>query len=454
MFLATNASAVHDQHALGAQVVDVRAQRRRVEGHQHVGLVRRRADVLRGEVDLEAGDARERAGRGADLGREVREGREVVAGERGGLGELGPGQLHAVAGVPGEADGDPLELLDRLLGSAHGARCSFAAPERGTARGGGDRIVSGGEARRKGRAETRKRRRPMPENAEGVRTCAGRLRVVGTSSARPRTADERACSSSRAREPLELTAQRSPGAPPLAQHPRGGRRPTCPWARPVRPSWSTSEPGHGVQISVGVRSLAVRPGRRSTVFDGSIGASVVNVALDAALSFAESMGFLFDDDMVGDDAASHEKARAALAGVDRRRAPAGLPPSPPASPCSRPVRCRWRRADRPAGAARASHDRATPLGGGADRPSSSRPGRRARRPRVRRAGAEGVALTKFRAQRRARAQRGAAPPQSESAAGAARRRTRAGARSAACVWSSAVGRSRHRTHGVPGCSGC
>jgi hypothetical protein len=34
----------------------------------------------------------------------------------------------------------------------------------------------------------------------------------------------------------------------------------------------------------------------------------VNVALDAALSFAESMGFLFDDDMVDDDAASQEKA--------------------------------------------------------------------------------------------------------------------------------------------------
>jgi len=67
------------------------------------------------------------------------------------------------------------------------------------------------------------------------------------------------------------------------------------------------EAGHGLQISVGVRAL----GCGSVAlygFDGPISASVVTVALDAALSFAESMGFLFDDDMVGDDAASREKA--------------------------------------------------------------------------------------------------------------------------------------------------
>jgi len=67
------------------------------------------------------------------------------------------------------------------------------------------------------------------------------------------------------------------------------------------------EPGHGLQISVGVRSLACG----SVVvfgFDAPIAASVVNVALDSALSFAESMGFLFDDDMVDDDSGSQEKA--------------------------------------------------------------------------------------------------------------------------------------------------
>ena len=67
------------------------------------------------------------------------------------------------------------------------------------------------------------------------------------------------------------------------------------------------ERGHGLQISVGVRSLSC--GSVALYgFDGPISASVVTVALDSALSFAESMGFLFDDDVVGDDASSHEKA--------------------------------------------------------------------------------------------------------------------------------------------------
>ena len=68
-----------------------------------------------------------------------------------------------------------------------------------------------------------------------------------------------------------------------------------------------TEPGHGLQISVGVRSLGCGS---VTVYEfpGPIAASVVNVALDAALSFAESMGFLFDDDMVDDDVGSQEKA--------------------------------------------------------------------------------------------------------------------------------------------------
>ena len=68
-----------------------------------------------------------------------------------------------------------------------------------------------------------------------------------------------------------------------------------------------TEPRHGLQISVGVRSLGCGS---VTVygFPGPIAASVVNVALDAALSFAESMGFLFDDDLVDDDIGSQEKA--------------------------------------------------------------------------------------------------------------------------------------------------
>ena len=64
-------------------------------------------------------DARQRAGRGTDLGGEVRQGADVVAEDGGGPGELGPGELHPVAGIAGEADRDPLEFL------ASGARAPW-----------------------------------------------------------------------------------------------------------------------------------------------------------------------------------------------------------------------------------------------------------------------------------------------------------------------------------------
>ena len=67
-----------------------------------------------GEVDLEAGDAGQRAGGRADLGREVRQRREVVAEERRLACEAAAGELHTVAGVAREADDDPVELLDWL----------------------------------------------------------------------------------------------------------------------------------------------------------------------------------------------------------------------------------------------------------------------------------------------------------------------------------------------------
>jgi hypothetical protein len=108
------------------------------------------------------------------------------------------------------------------------------------------------------------------------------------------------------RRPFELTAERV-----LALRPSLNTPVVAAADLPVGPACAAilvhSEPGYGLQISVGVRSLGCGS---VTVFgfDGPIGANVVNVALDSALSFAESMGFLFDDDMVDDDAASQQKA--------------------------------------------------------------------------------------------------------------------------------------------------
>src|SRR5581483_7666265 len=90
---------VDDQDAARFEVLDVSLQRGRVHGHEGVEAVAGRVDVLGAEVDLEAGDAGQGAGGGADLGGEVGEGGDVVAEDGRGVGKLGAGQLHAVAGV-------------------------------------------------------------------------------------------------------------------------------------------------------------------------------------------------------------------------------------------------------------------------------------------------------------------------------------------------------------------
>ena len=74
-------------------------------------------------MQLEAGDAGQRARRRADLGREVRQRRDVVAEDGRVGGEPVAGQLHAVAGVAREADDDAVESLH--LG--HGLTSSFLA---------------------------------------------------------------------------------------------------------------------------------------------------------------------------------------------------------------------------------------------------------------------------------------------------------------------------------------
>ena len=96
---------VDDEDAARLEVLEVGLEGGGVHGDERVELVAGRVDVVAAEVDLEAGDAGEGAGRGADLGGEVGQRADVVAEDGRGVGELRAGQLHAVAGVAGEADG-------------------------------------------------------------------------------------------------------------------------------------------------------------------------------------------------------------------------------------------------------------------------------------------------------------------------------------------------------------
>src|SRR2546427_191695 len=90
-----------------------------VHRDQHVEVVAGREHLVRGEAELEGAHAGERAGGGADLGREVGQGGEVVARQRRLGGELHAGHLHAVARVAGEADDDRVARLDALARARH-----------------------------------------------------------------------------------------------------------------------------------------------------------------------------------------------------------------------------------------------------------------------------------------------------------------------------------------------
>jgi hypothetical protein len=120
---------VDDDRAALRQVGDVRLERGGVHRDEHVRPVARGEDVVVGEVDLEAGDAGERACGRTDLGREVRERREVVPERRGLAREAVAGELHPVTRVAREADDHALELLDPLDAAHFVQRTALARPQ-------------------------------------------------------------------------------------------------------------------------------------------------------------------------------------------------------------------------------------------------------------------------------------------------------------------------------------
>ncbi len=104
-------------------IAEVGSQRGRVHGHEDARVVPGGQDVVVGYVDLESGHAGQGPGRGPDLGREVREGGQVVAKQGRGGRETVPGQLHAVAGIAGKADDGPVQVdYWTLMGSGIGHR--------------------------------------------------------------------------------------------------------------------------------------------------------------------------------------------------------------------------------------------------------------------------------------------------------------------------------------------
>jgi len=106
---------IRDEDAAVLEVGEVRLQRRGVHDDEGVDRIAGRVDVMAGEVKLKAGDAGESARGGANFGREVGEGADVVAEGGRGVGHLSADHLHPVAGVAAEADDCRFEMLQLLL---------------------------------------------------------------------------------------------------------------------------------------------------------------------------------------------------------------------------------------------------------------------------------------------------------------------------------------------------
>jgi hypothetical protein len=95
---------IDDQDSVGLQVGEIYLQRRGIHGHQNVHGIARGVDFAGRKIQLEAADSGNRAGWGANFGGKVGERGDVVAVDRDRIRKLAAGNLHAVAGIAGEAD--------------------------------------------------------------------------------------------------------------------------------------------------------------------------------------------------------------------------------------------------------------------------------------------------------------------------------------------------------------
>ena len=127
-------AAVGNDQAARLERLDIGLQRGRIHRHQHVGGIAGGIDGGRPEVDLEGRDAEQRALRGADFRRKIGKGGQIVAGQRGGQGELPAGELHAVARVAGETHDNRFGggAITRPLGGVRfGQNSCHSCPRRG-----------------------------------------------------------------------------------------------------------------------------------------------------------------------------------------------------------------------------------------------------------------------------------------------------------------------------------
>ncbi len=98
--------AVDDEETVWLEPAEIGLQRRRVHRDQHARLVARGRDVVIADLHLEARHTVDRACRGTDLGRVLRQRRQVVSERRTDRCEPITSELHAITGITGEPHDD------------------------------------------------------------------------------------------------------------------------------------------------------------------------------------------------------------------------------------------------------------------------------------------------------------------------------------------------------------
>ena len=106
---------IHDNNAAGLQVGEADLQGRRIHRDQDVRRIAGGANLVIGEIELEAANPSQRTRRCAYFGRIIGKRADHRPGDRGNIRELTARQLHAVARIAGEPHRGTTDLNEFLF---------------------------------------------------------------------------------------------------------------------------------------------------------------------------------------------------------------------------------------------------------------------------------------------------------------------------------------------------
>jgi hypothetical protein len=124
-FFGKKRVGVHNQPSAGLQIAKMGLQGGGIHDKQRVQRIAWLVDAVLAEVNLESGNARQRAGGRPNLRRQIGQREDGVPVNCRGVCELGADQLHAVAGIAGEANHGGVTRFDDMArrGRARRVRC-------------------------------------------------------------------------------------------------------------------------------------------------------------------------------------------------------------------------------------------------------------------------------------------------------------------------------------------